>query len=283
MVAFSQVFGSDVFHFPSSGRSQVHQGDSRLLGADLVSLPGFDSSAAGTRPGGSRPSTSSFVGTSSTLTSTSSSSSSPKPPMIRSTSFLNLLPQSVANLFSGRSAGNPEEKNLNELFKDAQAEVDRVNHKVKDLFLGNFKQTIEDLRVAAKDRENTWKEFISNGDHGLATYCSKLKKLLEDVETNTDGCRKAQELWKKTGNPTGDNSPGNKQLLIQGCADTAYKKQLKSKTCETTDEKLLCTWLRESVIPENHWKSFFEPGSGACVIGSEASFNQPLLNEADLH
>ncbi len=24
--------------------------------------------------------------------------------------------------------------------------------------------------------------------------------------------------WKKTGNPTGDNSPGNKQLLIQGCA-----------------------------------------------------------------
>ncbi len=45
-----------------------------------------------------------------------------------------------------------------------------------------------------------------------------MKKLLEDVETNTDGCRKAQELWKKTGNPTGDNSPGNKQLLIQGCA-----------------------------------------------------------------
>ncbi len=131
MVAFSQVFGSDVFHFPSSGRSQVHQGGSRLLGADLSRPPPSDASTAGI-PGYGSPSRSSK--TSFTGTASSSSSPSSTSPIIRSTSFLNLVPRSVANLFSGRSAGNPEEQNLNELFKDAQAEVDRVNHKVKDLF-----------------------------------------------------------------------------------------------------------------------------------------------------
>ncbi len=106
--SISQVFfGSDTdsFHFPSSssGRGQVDEGESsRPLGGgapDLSRPPPFDSSATGARPGTSRPSTSSFVGTSSTLTSTPSSSSYPNKPPIRSTSFLNLVPRSVANLF----------------------------------------------------------------------------------------------------------------------------------------------------------------------------------------
>mmetsp|Transcript_10631 Transcript_10631/g.25992 ORF Transcript_10631/g.25992 Transcript_10631/m.25992 type:complete len:335 (-) Transcript_10631:474-1478(-) len=175
------------------------------------------------------------------------------------------------------TTGNDDE---DALFRDAQTEVDRVNKLVRDLYETKFKQTFAAVREAATEREDTWKQFIL-GDHGLATYCSKLKALLEEVETNTEGCRKAQEIWKKTGNPAGDNTAGNKQLLIQGCADTAFKRELRSKTCETTDEKLLCTWLRESVIPEQKWKAWFEPG-GKCVIGSEVAFNEPLLKPAEL-
>ena len=78
------------------------------------------------------------------------------------------------------------------------------------------------------------------------------------------------------------------QKLVKACADTSHTHDLQGKTCDTMDEQLLCTYLRDGILPRLHLSRWFDPSAGAggmtdspCVVSDRSLFNRELIDEAD--
>ncbi len=150
-----------------------------------------------------------------------------------------------------------ESKYDDSIFKDAQKHIDQINKRVQDLFENKYKKAYQQLEETSQSRDLVWKRYVLS-EGGLADRCRQLHRLLQEVEETKPDCDAAQEEFNRKGivNAAGDNIA---EKSVDGCADTNYTTELRSKRCENVGEPLLCSWLRSKVIPSLHLDEYFLP------------------------